>query len=136
VFYGTQREYLAVWKPGMSIAQGVAAMGSSVMMVLTAADPPAFTWHGLPVLVAAVISLAALVGLPGFRRAPLPIVVFFLAGVAGALVTRGWAYEGRFSIHLFGAAAVLCTWGVAAWATRLLERFWHSRARSVQNAGS
>ena len=114
VFYGTQREYLAVWKPGMSIAQAMAAMSSSVMMVLTAADPPAFTWHGLPVLVAAVIALAALVGLPGFRRAPLPVVLLFVAGVAGALVTRGWAYEGRFSIHLFGAASVLCTWAAAS----------------------
>ena len=111
VFHGTQREFLAVWKPGMTAAQAVPAMLSSVMMVLTATDPPAFTWHGLPLVVAAAIAMAALLGVPGLRRAPLPVVLLFLAGVAGALVTRGWGHEGRFSIHLFGAAAVLCTWG-------------------------
>jgi hypothetical protein len=113
VFHGTQREFLAVWKPGMSAAEAVPAMASSVMMLLTAADPPAFTWHGLPLVIAAVIAAAAMLGVPGFRRAPLPVVLLFLAGVAGALVTRGWGHEGRFSIHLFGAAAVLCTWGAA-----------------------
>jgi hypothetical protein len=130
VFYGTQREHLAVWKPGMSIAQAAAAMASSVMMVLTAADPPAFTWHGLPVLVAAAIALAALVGLPGFRRAPLAVVLLFVAGVAGALVTRGWAYEGRFSIHLFGAASVLCTWAAAS-AIRAFMKPWTSSSSAT-----
>lgn len=114
VFHGTQREFLAVWKPGMSAAQALSAMVSSVMMVLTATDPPAFTWHGLPLVVAAVIALSAMLGMPGFRKAPAPIVVLFLAGVAGALVTRGWGHEGRFSIHLFGAASVLCTWAAAS----------------------
>jgi hypothetical protein len=114
VFHGTQREFLAVWKPGMPVTQAIPAMASSVMMVLTAADPPAFTWHGLPMLVATAIAVGALFGLPGFGRAPLPIVAFFLAGVAGALVTRGWGHEGRFSIHLFGAASVLCTWAAAS----------------------
>ena len=114
VFHGTQREFLAVWKPGMSAAQAVPAMASSVMMLLTATDPPAFTWHGLPLVVAAVIAAAAMLGVPGFRRAPLPVVLLFLAGVAGALVTRGWGHEGRFSIHLFGAAGALCAWGMEA----------------------
>jgi hypothetical protein len=98
-------------------------MASSVMMLLTATDPPAFTWHGLPLVVAAVIAAAAMCGVPGFRRAPLPVVLLFLAGVAGALVTRGWGHEGRFSIHLFGAAAVLCAWGMAASTAGLRRRF-------------
>ena len=34
VFHGTQREFLAVWKPGMSAMQAVPAMISSLMMVL------------------------------------------------------------------------------------------------------
>ena len=114
VFHGTQREFLAVWKPGMSPAQAVPAMASSVMMLLTATDPPAFTWHGLPLVIAAVIAAAAVLGVPGFRRAPLPVVLLFLAGVAGALVTRGWGHEGRFSLHLFGAAAALCAWAAAS----------------------
>ena len=112
VFHGTQREFLAVWKPGMSAAQAVPAMLSSVMMVLTATDPPAFTWHGLPLVAAAVIAGGAGSALPGFRRRHSRSCAVSRR-VAGALVTRGWGHEGRFSIHLFGAAAVLCTWGAA-----------------------
>ena len=97
----------------MSAWQAAQAMAASVMMVLTATDPPAFTWHGLSLVVAAVIALAAIAGLRGFVSTPLPVVALFLAGVAGALVTRGWGHEGRFSIHLFGAASVLCIWGAA-----------------------
>jgi hypothetical protein len=40
------------------------------------------------------------------------VVALFLAGCVGALVTRGWGHEGRFSIHLFGAAAALCGWAL------------------------
>ena len=136
VFHGTQREFLAVWKPEMSAWQAAQGMAGSVMMVLTATDPPAFTWHGLPLVAAAVIALAAIAGLPGFRQAPLPIVALFLSGVVGALVTRGWGHEGRFSIHLFGAASVLCTWSLAAWVMRMRERLWYSPAHSLQKVGS
>ena len=111
VFHGTQREFLAVWKPGMSVVEAVPAMISSLMMVLTASDPPQFAWHALPLLAGAVIAVAAVCAVPGFRDAPLPVVLLFLAGCAGAFVTRGWGYEGRFSIHLFGAAGALCGWG-------------------------
>ncbi len=113
VFHGTQREYLAVWKPHMSIGEGVAAMTSSVLMVLTASDPPALAWHAAPLIAAAVIAILAVLNVPGFRQAPLPIVLLFLAGCSSALVTRGWAYEGRFSMHLFGAAAALCGWAAS-----------------------
>ena len=114
LFYGTQREFLAVWKPGMPASQAMPAMASSLMMVLTATDPPAFTWHALPLLAAALIAVAALAGAPVLRNAPAPVVMLFLAGCSGALVTRGWAYEGRFSIHLFAAASALCVWALAA----------------------
>jgi len=117
VFHGTQREYLAVWKPGMTLAEAVPAMVSSLMMVLTGADPPAFAWYALPILAAAVVAAAALAGAPVLRDAPLPVVAMFVAGASGALVTRGWAHEGRFSIHLYGASAALCGWGLSrAWA--------------------
>ena len=113
LFHGTQREYLAVWKPGMAWQDGAAAMVSSVMMVLTAQDPPHFAWHALPILAAAAIAGAALLNVPVLREAPLALVVFFASGLVGALVTRGWAYEGRFSIHLYGAAGALCCWALA-----------------------
>lgn len=135
VFHGTQREFLAVWKPGMTVIEAVPAMLSSLMMVLTASDPPQFAWHALPLLAGAVIAVAAVCAVPGFRDAPLPVVLLFLAGCTGAFVTRGWAYEGRFSIHLFGAAAALCAWG--AWAAvTALGQLWYSPARSPQKVTS
>ena len=122
VFHGTQREFLAVWKPGMSALAAAQAMVSSVMMVITATDPPAFTWHGLPLMIAGAIALAALAGVPVLRRAPAPVVALFLAGCVGALVTRGWGHEGRFSLHLFAAAAALCAWAAAAISSSVFSR--------------
>jgi hypothetical protein len=113
VFHGTQRELLAVWKPGMAVTDALAAMASSVMMVLTASDPPHFAWHALPLLVGAVVSLAAVLGIKGLKEVSLPLALFFLAGCSGALVTRGWAYEGRFSIHLFGVGTALTVWAIS-----------------------
>ena len=119
VFHGTQRELLAVWKPGMGWTEAVPAMGSSLLMVLTGQDPPAFAWYAAPILAAAAIAIAAVLWVPVLRDAPLPLVLFFAAGASSALVTRGWAYEGRFSIHLYGAASALCGWALAAIAARL-----------------
>lgn len=117
LFYGTQRQFLAVWKPEMSFQQALPAMGSSLMMLLTGQDPPRFAWYASPLLAAAIISIGAIAGLPVLREAPLPVVALFVAGASGALVTRGWGHEGRFSIHLYGSAAALCVWAIAA-ATR------------------
>jgi len=119
VFYGTQREHLAVWKPGMSASEAAAAMISSVMMVVTGHDPARLTLYAAPLVVAGVISVAAIAGIRPFRSAPLPVVALYLAGLSGALVTRGWAYEGRFSIHLYGSASALCVWASAALVERL-----------------
>ncbi len=135
VFHGTQRDFLAVWKPGMSMVEAVPALISSLMMVLTASDPPQLAWHAVPLLAGAVIAVAAVCAVPGFRDAPLPVVLLFLAGCAGAFVTRGWGYEGRFSVHLFGAAGALCGWG--AWAaSAALGQLWCAPARSAQKVTS
>ena len=60
-----------------------------------------------------LVAAASLLGVPVLRAAPLPLVLFFLAGCAGALVTRGWGHEGRFSLHLYGSASALCCWALA-----------------------
>jgi hypothetical protein len=125
VFHGTQREFLAVWKTGMTWQEAMPAMISSVMMVLTGQDPPRLVLHATPLFAAGVISVAALAGIRGFHDAPLPAVVLFLAGLSGALITRGWAYEGRFSIHLYGSASALCVWAAAT----LSERIQSARVR-------
>ena len=103
--------------------EAVPAMASSLMMVLTASDPPQLAWHALPLLAGALIAVAAVCAGPGFRDAPLPVVALFLAGCVGALVTRGWGHEGRFSIHLFGAAGALCGWALGRlWAGGVARR--------------
>jgi hypothetical protein len=131
VFHGTQRQFLAVWKPHMTAAEALPAMLSSLMMVITASDPPALVWHSAPLVIAAVIAVLAVLNVPGFRNAPLPVVALFLAGCAGALVTRGWGHEGRFSIHLFGASAALCGWAGSAAVAGLRSRaFWYAPGRS------
>lgn len=121
-FHGTQREHLAVWKPDTPLAAGMQNMISSLLMVLTSADPPRLSWLAIPLGAGALLSVAALACIPGVRAVPLPLAVFFLAGCSSALVTRGWAYEGRFSIHLFGAAAALCVWALAAAARAVSDR--------------
>jgi hypothetical protein len=132
LFHGTQREFLAVWKPGMSASEAVPAMLSSVMMVLTGQDPPRFALHAAPLVAAGVIAVAGILGIPGFRLAPLPLVALYTAGLSGALLTRGWGHEGRFSIHLYGAAAALCVWGLAsvaqAWfnSRNMPQGAWHA----------
>ena len=134
-FHGTQREHLAVWKLGMPLPTAVESMVSSLMMVLTASDPPQLAWHSAPLLAAAAIAILALLGAPGLRHAPLPLVLFFLAGCSSALVTRGWAYEGRFSLHLFGAAAALCAWG-ASRAVTAIGQLWYAPAHSSSKVTS
>lgn len=117
VFHGTQREFLAVWKPGMSVPVAMQAMAGSLMMVLTAQDPPRLAWHAVPLLGAAVVCVAGLLNVPRLREAPLPVVALFVAECVGALLTRGWGHEGRFSIHLYGAASALFVWALASAAT-------------------
>ena len=74
LFYGTQREDLAVWKPGMAWPDGASAMVSSVMMVLTGQDPPQFAWHAAPILAAPRLPVRRSLNLPVLRDAPLPLV--------------------------------------------------------------
>jgi hypothetical protein len=132
VFHGTQREFLAVWKPGMTLSAALPAMFSSMLMVLTGHDPPRLALHAVPLVAGGLISAAAVLGIRGCRDAPLPVVAMYLAGLSGAFITRGWGYEGRFSIHLYGSAASLCAWSIATLAQTMLKSrnispsAWHS----------
>jgi hypothetical protein len=118
LFYGTQREHLQVWRPGMSVVEGVTAMGSSLMMVLTASDPPRYAHHALPLLVGAAVSLLALVGVARLKLLPLSPVMFFWSGCLSPLFARGFHYEGRFSVHLLGVGSALTVCAVAHLAQR------------------
>lgn len=112
-FHGTTWGNHALWRAGQPAAQNLAAMGSSLMMVLTFNDPPRFAWYALPLLIGAVVSVAALLGVRGLT-VPLPLALFFAVACSGALAARGVAYAGRFSVHLIGAGCALTICAVAS----------------------
>jgi hypothetical protein len=114
VFHGTQAGSLAVWRAGMSLDNVVRNMIDSVMMVATTTDPPAYHNGALPIIAGAVLSLAALIGAGWLGRLPLPLVGFTLASFSSALIARGTAYPGRFSIHVVGATVAMATCAMAA----------------------
>ena len=111
VFYGTQRDLLSLWQPGMALGTLLERMAGSVMMVLTMNDPARFDPYSLPLLIGAGVSLLGVAGVPKLRELPLAPLVFCLVALSGALVTRGSAYSGRFSIHMIAVtcAVVTCT---------------------------
>jgi hypothetical protein len=112
-FHGTTLNTNSVWQPGMSMGELSLRMADSAYMVLSMNDPPRFVWYATPMLVAPVIALAALAGVPIVRNLPLSLVLFFLAGVSGALVARGVAYSGRFSTIVIGSASAMTIGAIA-----------------------
>jgi hypothetical protein len=114
LFYGTQRDLLAIWQPGLGLARVLPAMASSVLMVLTVNDPPRLDPYALPVLIGAAAALLRLLCIPGVRGLPLAPCVFLATGLAGSLIARGSAYPGRFSMHVIPAASAVCVCAIAA----------------------
>ena len=114
VFFGTQAGARAVWQPGMSFRDAAAAALSSVMMVATTTDPPHFHNGAVPILAGSALSIMALIGAPFARRLPMTLVIFTTAGFASALLARGNAYSGRFSVHVVGATVAVLTVAIAA----------------------
>jgi hypothetical protein len=115
-FHGTTWGNHALWQAGHTVSQNVAAMWSSLMMVLTFNDPPRFAWYAVPLLAGAIVAVGAIAGVKWLRDVPLPLVLFFLVACSGALAARGVAYAGRFSVHLLGAGCALTICAVAAFA--------------------
>ena len=113
VFYGTQRELLAIWQPGTSLTEGLRRTIDSVLMVLTVNDPPRFDVRAIPVLAGALIAVGAAARAPKLRDVPWRMVIFFLSAIVGAFITRGTAYAGRFSIHIIPIACAIAVSGVA-----------------------
>jgi hypothetical protein len=91
------------------------------MLVLTVNDPPRFDVYALPILAGAAVAVLSVAGTPRLRDVPAAAVLFFFASIASAFVAAGWAYTGRFSIHVMPitcaltacAAARLTTAGAA-----------------------
>jgi hypothetical protein len=114
IFYGTQRDLLSIWQPSLPLVTIVQHMLGSVMMVLTVNDPARFDVVALPVLAGALVAVLAMLRLSRLRAVPLLPVLYFFAAIAGALVTRGSAYPGRFSMHVLPIACALAACGLAA----------------------
>ena len=113
VFYGTQRDHLALWTPATTWSVGLRQSLESVMMVLTVNDPPRFDPYALPVIGGALVCVLAVLGVPRFRDIPLSITLFLFASVAGAVIARGTAYAGRFSVHVLPIATLAFVCGCA-----------------------
>ena len=112
-FHGTTLNTNSVWQPGLSFGELGTRMLDSAYMVLSMSDPPRFVWYATPMLAAAIIAMSALAGVPVVRNLPLSLVLFFLAGISGALVARGVAYSGRFSTIVIGSACAVKIGAVA-----------------------
>jgi len=113
VFYGTQRYLVAIWQPGMALKTYLEGLASSVMLVLTVNDPPRFDVYAMPVLAGALVAVLSVSGAPRLRELPAAAVLFFFASIAGAFITRGSAYAGRFSVHVLPITCALATCAVA-----------------------
>ena len=114
MLHGTTWGNHVLWRPGQPLSEAAAGMFSSLMMVLTFNDPPRFAIYALPLLVGAVVAVAALANLKPVRDVPLALAAFFLVACSGALAARGVAYAGRFSIHLLGVGCALTVCGIAS----------------------
>jgi hypothetical protein len=114
LFEGTLRNKLAIWQPGMALGTVAYRMGESVLLVLTVNDPPRFDLYALPVLIGAAVSVLAVLGVPRLRDLPAAAVLFFFVGISSALIVRGSAYPGRFSVHILPITCALAVSGVAA----------------------
>jgi hypothetical protein len=112
-FEGTTMGTNSIYQPGMSTAEWIRRMADSAWMVLSMNDPPRFVWFATPLIAAAAITAAALLRVPRLRDIPLPLALFFAAGLSGALVARGVAYSGRFSTIMIGVACAVTVAAVA-----------------------
>jgi hypothetical protein len=112
-FFGTQAGHLGVLKPGDSIANDLRNLGGSVMMILTMNDPPRADPRAIPIVFGMLAALLSVIGIGPFGRLPLNASLFCLAGIAGAVVARGTAYPGRFSVHLIPIAVALSVCAVS-----------------------
>jgi hypothetical protein len=97
----------------MAVKTYLERLAHNVMLVLTVNDPPRFDVYALPVLGGALIAVLSLIGVPRLRELPAAAVLFFFACIAGAFITGGWVYAGRFSVHVLPITCALSTCAVA-----------------------
>jgi hypothetical protein len=121
IFYGTQRDLLSIWQPSLPFSVILGRMAGSVMMVLTVNDPARFDAFALPVLAGALVALLVIVRASWLRPVPITPALYFFAAISGALVARGSAYPGRFSMHILPITCALAACGLAVVHRRVLR---------------
>jgi hypothetical protein len=111
LFHGTQGSARSIWQTTDEGVTPLEQLVGSVLMVLTMNDPPRFDVRALPIIAGVVASLLGVCRVRPFQRLPFNLVALCLAGMSGALVARGTAYPGRFSVHLIPVTVALtfCT---------------------------
>jgi len=129
MFFGTQAADRAVVKADDSLVAAIGQVIDSMMMMLTMNDPPAFDLRSLPIVLGIAAAVAGAMGVPGLRKLPLNVCVLALAGLTSAVVARGSAYPGRFSLHLIPAAVAIFVCSVSIVTNGRLPR---SRLRAHQ----
>ena len=127
LFYGTQRYIVAIWQPDMPLRTVAYWMAYNVSYVLTANDPPRLDFYTSPLVIGALVAVLSMLGVPRLRDLPAAAVLFFFAAIAGAFVASGWAYTGRFSVHVM---PITCALTVCAAASLFKGRASAPRAES------
>jgi hypothetical protein len=109
LFYGTS---LKVQETGLRLASlgspaVWAQVSESVRALVWMNDPPSPDPRASLVVAGVVLSLAALLQLPGARRLPLVATALCVAATAGAFVAHAHHYPGRLSIHVMPLATAV-----------------------------
>jgi hypothetical protein len=114
LFHGTQRYIVAIWQPNNPLRTVAYWMAYNVMYVLTANDPPRLDIFTSPLVIGALVAVLSMLGVPRLRDLPAAGVLFFFAAIAGAFIARGWAYTGRFSVHVMPITCALTVCATAS----------------------
>lgn len=118
MLYGTTATLNSVWQSNDGVWDAISRVFSSVLMLLTMNDPPRFDLRALPVIAGVIVALLGVLRIGAFRRLPLNVCAFGVASIVGALVARGTAYPGRFSVHLIPVTVALTLCAVSLLVTR------------------
>jgi hypothetical protein len=118
VLYRTPRELLSTGL-GLSTLGSAEAWGralGSAWMVMTVHDPGHWQLRGAIVTLGSLCAIAGLLQVPPARRLPVAVCAACAGGIVAALFVRGYAYPGRFSVHIVPLAIAVFGWAaVSVW---------------------
>jgi len=112
LFSGTSASLLAIWQPGPMRAN-LTRLFASLGRVLSVNEPARLDPYALPVMAGALVAALGLAGVPRARDLPAAAVLFFVSAIASTFIVAGYAYPGRFSIHLLPITAALTVCAIA-----------------------